>query len=51
MWSPRAGGSDWGAAVAEYGFLSGEANFTLDDARTVWRWITTTPQAREKILG
>lgn len=51
MWSPRESGQDWGAVIAEYGFLSGEANFSLDDARDVWRWITTTAQARDKILG
>jgi len=51
MWSPRESGQDWGAVVAEYGFLSGEANFTLDDAREVWRWITTTAQARDTVLG
>ena len=49
MWSPVAGGGI-GDAVPEYLFLSGEANFTLDDARTVWAYITTTEQAKNTIL-
>lgn len=50
MWSPRASGTDWGEAILEFGFLSGEAIFTDDDARTVWDWITHTPQARDTLL-
>ncbi len=49
MWSPAAGGGV-GTAVPEYLFLSGEANFTLEDASTVWSYITTTDQARNTIL-
>jgi hypothetical protein len=31
-----------GGTVAEYIVFSGEPHFTLDDARTVWDWLTTT---------
>lgn len=50
MWSPRASGQDWGETVGEYLFLTGEAIFSEDDAREVWRWITTTDQARDQML-
>lgn len=49
MWSPVEGGGI-GDAVPEYLFLSGEANFTLEDAKTVWEYITNTDQARNTIL-
>lgn len=50
MWSPRESGHDWSETILEYGFLSGEAIFTLDDARAAWQWITTTPEARDSLL-
>lgn len=49
MWKPALG-TDWGATIGNYGFGSGEANFSQDDAVAVWDWITTTPQARDAIL-
>ena len=49
MWSPAAGGGV-GDAVPEFLLLSGEANFTLDDARTVWNYITSTDQALNTIF-
>lgn len=50
MWSPRAGPIEWGEAVGEYGFLSGEPIFSEEDAREVWNWITGTAQARDTML-
>jgi hypothetical protein len=50
MWSPKESGHDWGETVLEYGFLTGEAIFTEEDARGVWNWITTTAQARDRLL-
>jgi hypothetical protein len=50
MWSPKESGTDWGETILEYGFLSGEANFTEQDAKDVWNWLTTTPQARNTCL-
>lgn len=50
MWSPVHSAHDWGQTILEYGFLTGEPNFTEEDARNVWRWITTTPQARDQML-
>lgn len=49
MWSPK-GDKNIGDALPEYLFLSGEANFTEQDARDVWNYITTTDQARNTIL-
>ncbi|WP_425237097.1 hypothetical protein [Ulvibacterium sp.] len=48
MWVPPMGGI--GSGVPEFLFLSGEANFTLDNARDTWDYITTTQQARDTIL-
>lgn len=44
MWSPVESGNEWSKTIGEYGFASGEANFTEQDARDVWNWITTSPQ-------
>jgi hypothetical protein len=41
MYTPTTGISVGGGTVAEYLLLSGEARFTLDDARTAWEWMTT----------
>ena len=49
MWKPSEG-IDWGATIAEYGFLTGEANFNEQDAMDVWNWITSTDEARDIIL-
>lgn len=49
MWSP-VGSANVGDAIPEFLFLSGEANFTEDDARAAWNYITTTDQARNTIL-
>lgn len=40
MYTPTSGISVGGGTVAEYLLLSGEARFTLDDARTAWEWMT-----------
>lgn len=50
MWSPKSEDKKILDAVPEYLFLSGEANFTEDDARETWQWITTTDQAKNTIL-
>ncbi len=50
MWSPKESGITWGETIGEFGFLSGEANFTEQDAQVVWTWLTTTPLARDKCL-
>lgn len=50
MWSPKESVTNWGETIGEFGFLSGEANFSVQDARDVWNWITTTPQARDTCL-
>lgn len=44
MWSPRESGNDWAQTIGEFGFVSGEANFTEQDARDVWNWLTSSPQ-------
>ena len=49
MWKPALG-TNWGETIGNYGFGSGEANFTRADAEAVWQWITTTPQALDKIF-
>jgi hypothetical protein len=49
MWKPSEG-NNWGGTIAEYGFLTGEANFNEQDAIDVWNWITTTDEARDSIL-
>jgi hypothetical protein len=49
MWKPSQG-IDWGDAVLNYLFTTGEANFSLDDITTTWQWITTTPQALDSIF-
>ncbi|OWW25788.1 hypothetical protein B4Q04_09335 [Zobellia sp. OII3] len=49
MWTPKEGGGIV-KAIPEYLLLSGEANFTLDDAEATWNYITTTQQARDSIL-
>jgi hypothetical protein len=50
MYSPKENANDWGKTVGEFGFLSGEANFTEKDAQDAWRWITATPQTRDSFL-
>ena len=50
MWSPKESGIVWGKTIAEYGFLTGEPVFSEDDARVVWKWITTTSQAKDTML-
>ncbi len=50
MWSPQSADRHIPAAVPEYLFLSGEANFNEDDARNVWKYITTTTEAKNSIL-
>lgn len=50
MWSPKSEDKNIPGALPEFLFLSGEANFTEDDARATWNWITTTEQARNTIL-
>ncbi len=50
MWTPKSADKHIPAALPEFLFLSGEANFTEDDAREVWKYITTTDQARDTIL-
>ncbi len=47
MFTPAAGGVEWGSTIGEYGFGSGEANFTEQDAVDVWSWITTSPQSNQ----
>lgn len=49
MWKPSEG-INWGDTIGEFGFLTGEANFSEQDARDVWNWITTTARARDTIL-
>lgn len=49
MWKPALG-TNWGETIGNYGFGSGEANFTRADAEAVWQWITTTPEALDKIF-
>jgi len=41
MYAPSTGIGLSGSAVYEYLLGGGEARFTLDDARSVWDWITT----------
>lgn len=41
MYAPSTGVGLSGSAVYEYVLGGGEARFTLDDARSVWDWITT----------
>jgi hypothetical protein len=50
MFSPKS--DDWHIedAWAEFLLLSGEANFTEEDARTTWQYITTTDRPRDTIL-
>lgn len=50
MWSPKAEDKKIPDAIPEFLFLSGEANFTEEDARNTWDYITTTDQARDTIL-
>ncbi len=50
MWKPNLPVQDWVRGVMEYLFLSGEANFTEQDARDTWNWITNTPEARDSII-
>lgn len=49
MWKPSEG-INWGETIGEFGFLTGEANFTEQDAVNTWNWITTTERARDSIL-
>ena len=50
MWSPKAEDKKIGDALPEFLFLSGEANFTEEDAVETWKYITTTDRARDTIL-
>ncbi|MCC6281807.1 MAG: hypothetical protein IT262_14460 [Saprospiraceae bacterium] len=50
MWSPVEGTRDLGDPALEILFGSGGPNFTENDAREVWNWITTTPQATNTCL-
>jgi len=45
MYAPSTGIGLDASAVAEYLLLNGEPRFTLDDARTVWDWITVDAAA------
>ena len=49
MWKPALG-TNWAETVGNYGFGSGEANFTRADAEAAWQWITTTTEALDSIL-
>lgn len=50
MWSPKSADKNIPAAIPEFLFLSGEANFIEDDARTTWAYIISTDRARDSIL-
>ncbi|MEP7232139.1 MAG: hypothetical protein ABI691_17895 [Ginsengibacter sp.] len=50
MWSPQSEDKHIPAALPEFLFLSGEANFNEDDAINTWNWITMTEQAKNTIL-
>ncbi len=47
MFTAAGGSIEWGSTIGEYGFGSGEANFTEQDAVDVWTWLTTSPQSNQ----
>lgn len=49
MYTPKSDVKITASTVLEYMFLSGEPRFTSNDARVVWRWITS-PVVRDILL-